>query len=330
MTTPCKHLAIIVLFFLSACTDSKMKEEGANDVKNSNAKEMNNSGHEYDTSYQNKGFSDDYRAYNIDLHMRAIADWVDWETTADRFKAGDPAEKMRKIGVAWMGSLNAMKQAHEAGCNVLVVHEPIYYNHFDNHEPVEEDPGFLAKKAFLDSTGMIVYRCHDAWDYMPGIGVRDSWARQMGLDIEDTSAWSGNHNARVFDLPSPMKLSELAGQIRDILKPYGQNYLRLAGDPEKHISKLGLGTGMVHGIGVLRVFQENGADAIVATELMEWRDVHWALENGLSIIHLSHGVSESKGIENLAAYLQKLFPKIEVMYIPSGNNPYSLYHETTS
>ena len=285
---------------------------------------MNFSGHEYDTTYLRKPFMNNYRAYTIDLHMRELADWVDWGATADRFKAGAPSEIIRKIGVAWMGTLNALKQAHEAGCNVMVVHEPIYFNHFDHYEPVADDPGFQAKKAFLDSTGMVVYRCHDVWDYVPEIGVRDSWARQLGLDIVDTSRWEGDHNARVYELENPMKLSTLAREITGKLKPYGQNYVRLAGDPDKIIRRLGVGTGMVHGLGVLRSFRKYGADAIVATELMEWRDVHWALENGLSIIHLSHGVSESKGIENLAAYLAKLFPEIDVLYIPSGNNPYSV------
>jgi putative NIF3 family GTP cyclohydrolase 1 type 2 len=229
------------------------------------------------------------------------------------------------MAVAWMGTMDAMVQAHGSGCNVLVVHEPIYFNHFDHYGPVEHDPGFQAKKAFLDKTGMVVYRCHDVWDYVPVIGVRDSWAALLGMAPGDSSSWEGKQNARVYQLAEPLKIGELSQGIVEKVKPYGQGYVRIAGDPEKEISRLGLGTGMVHGIQVLRSFQEHGADAVVATELMEWRDVHWALENGLSIIHLSHGVSESKGIENLAAYLQKLFPKIEVIYIPSGNNPYSVF-----
>lgn len=42
------------------------------------------------------------------------------------------------------------------------------------------EPG-KTKREFLERTGMVVLRCHDAWDRWPGIGICDSWAGGLGF-----------------------------------------------------------------------------------------------------------------------------------------------------
>ena len=74
-----------------------------------------------------------------------------------------------------------LKAAHAQGCNLFVTHEPTYYVHRDDDPGPYADAHTAAKRAWLAETGMVVYRCHDVWDVMPEHGIRDSWARGLGL-----------------------------------------------------------------------------------------------------------------------------------------------------
>jgi len=141
------------------------------------------------------------RALEIDQHMREVGTWVDWSQTVDTFKSGDPRMDVRGIAVAWQSQLSTLKAAHAAGCNLFVTHEPTFYTHLDTDQGDFPTPHVEAKRAWLKETGMVVYRCHDVWDVMPTYGIRDSWARGLGLDgppmAEDERRWYG-----LFAIPS--------------------------------------------------------------------------------------------------------------------------------
>lgn len=75
----------------------------------------------------------------------------------------------------------------------------------------------------------------------------------------------------------------------------------------------GIGTGCIVD---LDVFAAMGCDAAVVCDdgCAYWRDAAWALESGLSVIRVSHGVSEEPGMRTLAAHVAGLFPALQVMH----------------
>ncbi len=66
---------------------------------------------------------------------------VPWtEPTVDTFKAGNPDTPVTGVAVAMMATLDVLRRAAEAGNNLVITHEPTFYNHFDSTND-------LAKKA---------------------------------------------------------------------------------------------------------------------------------------------------------------------------------------
>src|SRR5688572_3948818 len=183
------------------------------------------------------------RARDLDTHMRHLGTWVDWSTTVDTFKSGDSDTEVRAIAVAWQSQWPTLKTAHAAGCNLFITHEPTFYVHRDDDPRHYADATLDAKRAWLAETGMVVYRCHDVWDVVPHHGVRDTWARGLGLDsngpplAEDPRRYYG-----LYPVP-PQPVRDLAASLASRVKDVGQPHVQLLGDPTRTIRPLAIRTG---------------------------------------------------------------------------------------
>src|SRR5512140_2770214 len=51
--------------------------------------------------------------------------------TVDVIKEGDPETPVTGIITTMFGTMEVLKKAVELKCNLIVVHEPLYYNHLD-------------------------------------------------------------------------------------------------------------------------------------------------------------------------------------------------------
>ena len=56
-----------------------------------------------------------------------------YEVTCDSKKAGDEQREVKKVAVSMFATIPVVKAAKEWGAELLVVHEPTYYNHMDEH-----------------------------------------------------------------------------------------------------------------------------------------------------------------------------------------------------
>src|SRR5216683_2977586 len=55
---------------------------------------------------------------------------VPWtQPTVDTFKAGDPDTQVKGIAVTMMATLDVLERAAAAGQNLIITHEPTFYNH---------------------------------------------------------------------------------------------------------------------------------------------------------------------------------------------------------
>ncbi len=82
-------------------------------------------------------------ASDIREHVLSRAPWVDRASTVDTVKIGDPDRPVTRVGVGWMAAIWK--------CRAV-------------------EPG-RSKREWLQGTGMVVLRCHDAWDASLGVGV---------------------------------------------------------------------------------------------------------------------------------------------------------------
>ncbi len=256
------------------------------------------------------------RAMDLAAHMRQVGTWVDWGRTVDTFKAGDPQAKVHGIAVSWMASLAALREAIRHRCNLFVTHEPTFYAHREDDPDVEGDASYQEKRGLLEESGLVVYRCHDVWDRMPKLGIRDSWIRGLGYEGRPFVEDEPHHWFRVVNV-GETTLGALAEDVAARLAPLGQPGVQLIGDPLQPVRRLGLGIGATGGIRTFRLFRSLGADACIATEVTYWQEIRWAIDLGMGVLVCEHAVSELWGIEELARYIARLFPGVPVMHIPT-------------
>ena len=100
-------------------------------------------------------------------YIRSIGTWVDWDRTVDRLIVGSAQAEVRQAAVAWIPSLEALREAVRLGCQLFVTHEPTLYSHTEELGNMHKWPGADEKKRFIEENGLSVVRIHDTWDRMP-------------------------------------------------------------------------------------------------------------------------------------------------------------------
>ena len=53
------------------------------------------------------------------------------ERTCDTVKAGDAEKEIKKVAVSMFATVDIIRQVTEWGADMLIVHEPTYYNHME-------------------------------------------------------------------------------------------------------------------------------------------------------------------------------------------------------
>jgi len=242
----------------------------------------------------------------LDPHIRE-------RRTCDGFKFGSPQAAVTGIATMWMAVPENIRRAAELGCNLIITHEPTFYNHWDDTEGFAEDRAYRDKVALLEKTAMTVIRIHDLWDRFPEFGIHDSWARRLGL----SNVVDRDEKHTLFEI-EPATLGDFAHRVKDRMGVAG---VRFAGPAEKLVRYVTLGVGAWGGIGNLKACMKLGTDVFVTGETVEWQTVRFALESDLAMVVVGHNNSEEFGMQAMAEFLSRKFPELHVEYVPTAD-PY--------
>jgi putative NIF3 family GTP cyclohydrolase 1 type 2 len=160
---------------------------------------------------------------------------------------------------------------------------------------------------------MVVLRCHDCWDAWPGIGIRDTWARGLGLTdmvAENADAPTQRRWHAVYRV-APVPLRAFAQEVSRRVRALGQDGVEVMGDPDRLVSRPAVGVGCG---GPDKDMIDFGADVqIVCYDGSHyWRDRERFAELGAAVISVEHGTSEMWGMESLCRYLAAEFEGLEV------------------
>lgn len=248
------------------------------------------------------------------------------EPSVDRVIAGDPATPVRGVAVMWMPTWAALREAEAKGCNVVVAHEPTFFSHHDldgfEQANGQNSPAALeamiptrdAKLRWIQEHGMVVIRCHDVLDLMPG-GVADALARELGFEDDDVLVREPYY--RVVKVEPAMRAAELAQRLADGFARLGQPGVAFHGDPERLIRRLGLGTGYAcepwH-------FVKLGAEMCVTIDdrIKTWVESEWSDDSGYPMVVIHHGTSEEWGVRRLQEIIAQAHPALPVHLLPQG------------
>jgi hypothetical protein len=91
--------------------------------------------------------------------------------TVDTVKAGDPSTPVTGIATTFLDTMDVLREANRRGLNLVITHEPTFYNHRDNTVFFSNDPVYQEKLAFIEQHHMVVpIILH--WDYWRPWGGR--------------------------------------------------------------------------------------------------------------------------------------------------------------
>src|SRR4029077_379587 len=171
-----------------------------------------------------------------------------------------PDTPVTGIATTVMATFDVLRRAARAGRNLVITHEPTFYNHEDNTADFNGDPVYTAKQSFIARNNMVVWRFHDHWHARRPDGILTGMLEILAWDKYRTA-----DNPRLLVLPAP-RLEALARDIRKRLKA---RTMRVVGDPAMTVSRVALNPGYANLQGATRSLARADVDALVVGEARE-------------------------------------------------------------
>jgi putative NIF3 family GTP cyclohydrolase 1 type 2 len=263
-------------------------------------------------------------AEDINRYLRSLIE-VD-EPSVDRIIIGDPGTPVKKIGTAWMPYWKTCRQAVQDGVNVLVVHEPTFYTHWDleAREWNQDENKAIVQQRYLEQRdekaswirerGLVIIRCHDVWDKIPDIGIPYAFGRALGFSDDDIIRRETYYN--VYQA-GPAPAIEIARTIASKLRMAGQPGVAFYGDEKHTVRSVGVGTGCICNP---RRFMHLEPDLYIAIDdaISTWTETTYAEDTGKPLVVVNHGTSEEFGIRLLSEHLSAAFREYEVIHYKQG------------
>lgn len=263
-------------------------------------------------------------AAGLNAYLRSLCEVK--EPSVDRIITGDPTTVVNKIGTAWMPYWDTLKEAAATGVNVMVVHEPTFYTHWDldawkqgqAFEASEGRDQYLEqvnrKKQWIEDNGMVVIRCHDVWDKIPAIGIPFALGQALGFTEDDIIRSETYYN--VYKTVSSPAI-DIARKITTALKSASQPGIAFYGNERYLVNSVGIGTGCICDP---MQFMGLEPDLFISIDdtIRTWTQTTFAADTGRPLVVINHGTSEEYGIRMLNEQLANAFPSIEVIHFNQG------------
>lgn len=238
---------------------------------------------------------------------------VPWKTeTVDTFKAGNPDARVTGIAVTMMATRDVLERAASKGLNLVITHEPTFYAHLDRPEGMPDgDAVWSEKRAFIERHGLVVWRFHDHWHKRRPDGIETGVVRVLG--------WDGYRQANrqsLFVLPAT-PLKTLAA---DVAKKLESPVLRVVGDPDMRVTKVGMSLGAAGFERETAALEREDVEVLLVGETREWETVAYAadaatLHRRKALIVIGHIPSEQAGMEECARWLRGFVKGVPVEFV---------------
>jgi len=238
---------------------------------------------------------------------------VPWKTeTVDTFKAGNPETRVTGIAVTMMATLDVLQRAAAKGQNLIITHEPTFYNHLDRPGGMEEnDAVWKEKRAFIEKNGLVVWRFHDHWHMRKPDGILAGMVKALGWE-----KFQSAENPHLFIVPE-ITLEKLAA---DVARQLNTPVLRVVGNPETKVTKLALSPGSAGFERETQALEMENVEVLLVGETREWETVEYAADAATegrrkALIVIGHVPSEQAGMEECASWLKTFVKDAPIEFV---------------
>ncbi len=234
--------------------------------------------------------------------------------TVDTVKTGDPSQEITGVVVTFLATCEVIEQAVQLGANLIITHEPTFYNHLDTTDWLSEHPSYIAKRQLIERSGIVIWRFHDYLHSLPpdstfmGLLQALDWEAQISPEIP------------YLCTIVPITLLELGQWVKNRLS---LDAVRVVGDLEAICRKVCLLPGFPPAEMQMGALSYPDVDVLITGEIHEWetseyvRDaMHLGYPKGLIIT--GHAASEEPGMQWIIPWLQARLPGIIIRFIPTS------------
>ena len=264
------------------------------------------------------------KAKDIAAYLRSIVPVT--EPSVDRIIIGDPEIEVRSIGTAWLPDWDTCRRAVRDGVNLLVVHEPTFYTHWDLDEksgdfyaaqPAGKEAylrAIEAKKKWILENNLVIIRCHDVLDKVDGFGIPHALGEFLGFRKTDILRSRPYYNVYHTE---PKAAWEVARAIAGRLAEFRQPGVAFYGDKDRLVDSVGIGTGCFSDP---IEFMDLAPGLFVAIDdvVRTWTQTVYAKDTGHPLVVINHGTSEEAGMRRLAEHLRKVYQERTVIHYAQG------------
>lgn len=262
-------------------------------------------------------------------------------TGCDGYKAGNPEQECKGVAVALVPTMEVIRKAVKRDCNLLITHEPIYYQTPDFPEwkgnfgnQVQKE-----KEEWIKESGLTIWRDHDHMHVHKPDSIFTGVIKYLG--------WQDYFIGKPTNEPSfyyPFEIPEITvEQLGEFLvEKVGMNGLRYIGRKTDKIHRVAIVAhiypnsfgkdeiktdGYYHSydMEIMKLMEEEEIQAIIPGEIIEWTVLSYirdgiAQGKPMACYNLGHFNLEELGMKYAAEWIQELVGKeLPVSYIPTGD-----------
>ena len=243
---------------------------------------------------------------------------VEWKETAiDVFLYGNPDVELKNIAVTMMATQEVLEKAVQRDCNLIITHEPLFYNHHHKFQHLLDDTVYIAKEEYLRKNGLCIFHLHDNLHHARLDYIAVGMAQKL-----DWEKYRTDESFKSFRMPD-VTLRHILRDIEVKLEPAAIKYI---GDQDVAYENVIVSWGfmmMENGIKLVNRYENS---VLITGETHEWElveYVHDAHQMGLrkALVMIGHVASEESGAEFFSNYLQEKSPSLSISYIRT-NDPF--------
>lgn len=252
---------------------------------------------------------------------------IDESTTRDKILYGQPHQECTGIITTCFASIQVIQQAIKRNCNLIIVHEALFWNHGDHTEWLADNSVFQKKEALLKQHQIVVWRDHDYIHSGIPMGIK-MYTDGIFYGFMKQAEW----DAYLISPKSSPMVYDLQGQdatqvAKHLIQKFHLNGTRIIGDPHTKLHKIAI---VLHILGyqdnaIIQEIEQQGYDGIITLEMTDYTVQEYMRDRAYSghscaIIALGHFNVEEPGMRYMAeVWLPKIIHDLPIYFIQSGD-----------
>jgi putative NIF3 family GTP cyclohydrolase 1 type 2 len=234
--------------------------------------------------------------------------------TVDTIKYGSADTVVTGIVTTMFPTVDIIEKAAAMNANLIIAHEPTYYNGQDNTNWVADNKIVKKKQDLLEKHKITIWRFHDYCHSMA--------PDMVGYGILKKMNWLNYYTTGETTLKiPPVTLQQLVEQLKSKLDI---KHVRVMGDLSQPCSLIAMLPGAAGGQRQVALIENKNPDVLIVGEQVEWETTEYIrdaqkLGSKTALVILGHSVSEEPGMVSLVDWLQPKIEGVKVTHIASGD-----------